>query len=112
MAYDHFSFFASDSPINKDADYLQDPSLWRDSLPQPYKMIDDTIQQLIMAVFDEIELKKLTKQKQNMFKKISVVKDATLMMSFPESEMITVVSTDNAHYTVACGPMGVYVGER
>ena len=111
MAYDHFSFYASDSPVNRDNDYLQDPSLWRDTLPQPYKMINDTIQELLMSVHDEIELRNLHKERESSVRKIPVVRDANLMMSFPESEMITVVSTDEEQYIVACGQMGIFVGE-
>ena len=36
------------------SDYLQDPELWRDPLPQPFRMIDEVLQNFLDDVWDEI----------------------------------------------------------
>ena len=35
-------------------DYLQDPELWRDELPQPFRMIDDVLQELLGIAWSSI----------------------------------------------------------
>ena len=35
-------------------DYLQDPELWRDELPQPFRMINDVLQELLSIAWSSI----------------------------------------------------------
>ena len=35
-------------------DYLRDPELWRDELPQPFQMIDDVLQELLSIAWNNI----------------------------------------------------------
>ena len=93
-----------------DNDCLQDPALWRDRLPQLYRMIDKTLQELLMAVFDEAKLRKKLREEQKGMRRVLDVKDASLLMAFPESEMLAVVSSEDTQYIVGCGSLGVHIG--
>ena len=36
-------------------DYLQDPELWKDSLPQPYQLVDEILQEMLFTSWQLIE---------------------------------------------------------
>ena len=111
LAYNHYSFFPPSVPLACDNDCLQDPALWlRDRLPQPYGKIDETLQELLMAVFDESELRKKLREEQKGMRRVLDVKDASLLTVFPESEMLAVVSSEDTQYIVGCGSLGVHIG--
>ena len=107
LAYNHDSFFSLSVPLACDNDCLQDPALWRDRLPQTYRMIDETLQELLMTVFDESELRKKLREEQKGMRRVPDVKDASLLMAFPESEMLAVVSSEDTQYIV-----GVWITGR
>ena len=70
-------------------------------------MIDETLEELLMAVFDEAELSKKLREEQKGMRRVPDVKDASLLMQFPESEMVAVVSTEDTQYIV-----GVWITGR
>ena len=39
-------------------DYLQDPELWQDRLPQPFRMIDGLLQDLLTQVWEAVEARR------------------------------------------------------
>ena len=45
-------------------DYLQDPEMWGDRLPQPYRMIDRVLNELLDSVWENIEHRELCLQKE------------------------------------------------
>ena len=45
-------------------DYLQDPALWEDRLPQPYRMIEHLLEDLLDAVWERIESLQACKERE------------------------------------------------
>lgn len=45
-------------------DYLQDPAMWGDRLPQPYRMIDRILNNLLIDTWDLIQRKVIFKQRE------------------------------------------------
>lgn len=43
-------------------DYLQDPELWLDRLPQPFRMIDGLLQELLSRTWEAIETRELQRE--------------------------------------------------
>ena len=47
---------------NASEDYLQDPNLWRDQLPQPFRMIDYLLGELYSNAWDDIERREIERE--------------------------------------------------
>lgn len=45
---------STDEDFYNPNDYLQDPELWRDELPQPFRMINDVLQDLLDSTWNSI----------------------------------------------------------
>lgn len=45
-------------------DYLQDPELWRDRLPQPFRMIDRLLEELLSRTWEQIEFRRSERESQ------------------------------------------------
>ena len=45
---------STDEDFYNPNDYLQDPELWRDELPQPFRMINDVLQELLDIAWNSI----------------------------------------------------------
>ena len=45
-------------PTDSEDDYLQDQDLWKDSLPQPYQLIDELLQDVLFTSWQLIEARK------------------------------------------------------
>ena len=45
-------------------DFLQDPELWRDRLPQPFRMVDRLLEELLARTWEEIEFRRSERQSQ------------------------------------------------
>lgn len=52
----------SETLDSNSGDYLQDPELWVDRLPQPFRMIDGLLQELLSRAWDEIERRQLQRE--------------------------------------------------
>ena len=112
LAYNHDSFFSPSVPLACDNDCLKppDPALWRDRLPQPYRMIDETLQELLMAVFDEAELRKKLREDQKGMRRVPDIKDASLLMDFQRVKW-WLLFHQKTHSTLwGCGSLGVHIG--
>lgn len=46
---------APEATENDSRDYLQDPQLWIDRLPQPFRMVDDLLQELLERSWQAVE---------------------------------------------------------
>ena len=53
---------APETPDNNSEDYLQDPELWLDRLPQPFRMIDGILQDLLANTWETIETRELQRE--------------------------------------------------
>lgn len=51
-----------DTPDDSSEDYLQDPELWLDRLPQPFRMIDGLLQELLSRTWEAIETRELQRE--------------------------------------------------
>lgn len=49
-------------PDDSSEDYLQDPELWVDRLPQPFRMIDGLLQELLSRTWEAIETRELQQE--------------------------------------------------
>ncbi len=45
-------------------DYLQDPSLWSDQLPQPYRMLDRLLHELLLGAWEMIEWRETERRRE------------------------------------------------
>ena len=43
-------------------DFLQDPELWRDRLPQPFRMIDRLLEELLVRTWEEVDSRRLERE--------------------------------------------------
>lgn len=43
-------------------DYLQDPELWKDSLPQPYQLVDEILQEVLFISWQLIEARRAERE--------------------------------------------------
>lgn len=56
-------FDGGESSVSDDAgDYLQDPELWEDQLPQPYRMIDHLLNSMLDNTWQQIEQSEIHNQ--------------------------------------------------
>lgn len=53
---------APETPDDSSDDYLQDPELWLDRLPQPFRMIDGVLQDLLSRTWEAIETRELQRE--------------------------------------------------
>ena len=74
-------------------------------------MIDEAIQDLLMNVFDQIELRKVESENKAHERAIPSVSDATLMLSLLESDMIATVNGEGVEYAISAGSHGISVGK-
>lgn len=112
MAAYNYTFYSPDNSLDTiENDYLKDPDLWRDSLPQPYRMINTTLQELLMTVFEEVEKRRIIRENRNHIRKVPIVSDATLMMCLPVCNILATANIDEVDYVIGCGSMGIYIGK-
>ena len=84
-------------------DFLQDPEMWGDKLPQPYRMIDRILKELLESVWDCIEQRELERQREN------------TRVKLPEGNAGSVLRRDvlkAAHGGVGRGREAVFVGNE
>ena len=61
---DHFHGGASGGSSDTEQDYLQDPELWEDRLPQPYRMIQRIIEAFLDDTWEYIEHLEICRQQE------------------------------------------------
>lgn len=64
-------------------DYLQDPEMWEDRLPQPFKMIDELLQDLLLHTWDEAERRREIMLAEASIPRIPVLEDASVTVLPP-----------------------------
>ena len=64
-------------------DYLQDPEMWADSLPQPFRMIDELLQDLLLHTWDETERRREMRLAEASIPRIPVLEDASVTVLPP-----------------------------
>jgi len=53
---------SSTSLADCEDDYLQDPELWKDALPQPYQLVDEVLQEILFISWELIEARKAERE--------------------------------------------------
>lgn len=48
--------------VDCEDDYLQDPELWKDTLPQPYQLVDEILQDVLFISWELIEARRLERE--------------------------------------------------
>ena len=94
-------FCSDDGQGEQSKDYLQDPSLWWDPLPQPFRMIDGLLQEILQNAWEKIEER--TKIRKENRKTIKLTEDATLISSIPEPKTLQYLQTDDREYIFGGG---------
>ncbi len=61
------------------SDYLRDPELWIDRLPQPFRTIDELLQELLASAWEAIEEREVARQLEQARVHIPEVSDARLL---------------------------------
>lgn len=70
---------APEATENDSRDYLQDPQLWLDRLPQPFRMIDDLLQELLERSWQAVEVRERQLEKERARGRIAeIVAEATV----------------------------------
>ena len=72
---------ASESLDEDPGDFLQDPELWADRLPQPFRMIDEILQKLLASAWETIEAREVERQLEQARIHIPEISDARLLSS-------------------------------
>lgn len=89
------------------SDYLQDPSLWRDILPQPYRLIDDILEEELEEIYLLIqEREEREDKKKKHYKPITETEEATLMMSLSGATRLEHLKVGESEYLLGGGGMG------
>ena len=94
-------FYSSDDQGEQIKDYLQDPSLWWDPLPQPFRMIDSLLQEILQNAWNKIEER--AKVKKESRKTIKLTEEATLISSIPEPKTLQYLQTGDREYIFGGG---------
>ena len=77
--------WAEPEAVEGPGDYLQDPELWRDRLPQPFRMIDRLLEGLLARAWEEIETRGSERQPSELRAAETVSLDRYLPESIVES---------------------------
>lgn len=70
---------SSDSYEEDPSDFLQDPELWVDRLPQPFRTIDEVLRRLLEDAWEVIEARELQKQLEQARVRIPEISDARIV---------------------------------
>ena len=63
-------------PFSDDSkDYLLDPDLWLDKLPQPFQMIDEVLQEFLDQVWEKIESRDIVRKQEEACVKVPEFSD-------------------------------------
>ena len=86
-------------------DYLQDPDLWTDRLPQPFRMLDNLLQRVLYRAWDEIEHRETERIREAARIKIPEVFEWSRVSAVDECAL------GSGLHVLACGEDGyVFVG--
>ncbi|XP_064390238.1 WD repeat-containing protein 93-like [Halichondria panicea] len=97
-----------DAVVEDSRDYLLDPELWLDKLPQPYRLVDDVLQGFLDEVWAAIERREVCKRGEEGRVKIPELSGSRLL---PGSQGTTIVSSDGGGHVILGSPHGLTVCE-
>ena len=58
-------------------DYIQNPELWKDTLPQPFRMIDEVLQSLLAITWERINQREVSRREEAMKPKVAISRTET-----------------------------------
>lgn len=83
-------------------DYLQDPELWFDRLPQPFRMIDGLLQDLISRTWDTIESRHLQRESERTRVRIPVIVAEETVNEAQNARVVRAASTRDGILILGC----------
>ena len=91
-------------------DFLHDPSLWEDLLPQPFRMIDDLLEDVILQSLEIAEQREEQERRDKEKKRVPLVEEACAIGSVPEPMVIDRVdAAELEKLVVVAGSQGLHV---
>lgn len=85
-------------------DYLQDPELWTDNLPQPFRMLDNLLRDMLFRSWEMIESREMEREREAARVKIPEVSEWTRVNTVDECGI-------GAVHAMECGKEGyVFIG--
>lgn len=99
------------SPSRKDAsgDFLHDPSLWQDLLPQPFRLVDELLEDLIVHALELAEEREQHQRKEKQRRSIPVVEEASVISSVREAKVLDRVNVGLEELIVVGGNDGLHL---
>lgn len=101
--------FDSSSDRNFFQDYLQDPVLWRDSLPQPFRMLDQLLQELVHEAWEEIERREQERMTPSDHQAVVKTDDVSIIVDIPDPHVLALVRLNGKEYVIVGGVLGIHV---
>ena len=98
-------------PSRQDAseDFLHDPSLWQDLLPQPFRMIDELLEDVIIQSLEVAEEREERERKDKEKKSILVVEEASVIGSVREAKVLDRVDVGLEELVAVGGKQGLHL---
>jgi hypothetical protein len=80
---------------DNEEDYLRDPAMWWDTLPQPYRLIDDLMQDLFCFCWDTILDREMSFLQNQTNDKPIKLSEGTILTPIPEPSCLSFITADN-----------------
>ena len=99
----------SQSRQDAPGDFLHDPSLWHDPLPQPFRMMDELLEDVILRSLEIAEEREERERKEKEKKRVPVVEEASAISSVPEAKVLDRVDVGTEELVVVGGNQGLHL---
>ena len=90
-------------------DYLQDPEMWEDSLPQPFRMIDELLEDLLLHTWDEAERRREIMLAEALIPRIPVLEEASVTVLPPEATGLDYLQQEDRELLAVGSKTGVHL---
>ena len=110
--FQHRQLTSADFSDKDDAeDYLQDPELWIDELPQPFRMLDNLLNEVLYRSWEVIESNELERRRKAAQVRIPEVSEWTAVSAIDEHTLggVGVVQCGRERYVFVGGSRGLLV---